>query len=230
MISCAPVLIGATWMVTHKSLSSLLTFHLLFSLIFLVVTPTFTTVLQYSHSTICATFSSTTDLNVFPLQLHFYLLCFLPSCSFRHTAAWDLCPPRCFTMHFLILGATSTFSCTKPLSFFCLDASLKHLYSPSPCNIFTSLHWNCYSDFVPVRLWLQTPCKKEDSCKFKVAQCRLYFPALTKCICCWNARLSSLWFTISYLTAFSDITGIQRSFPLNLGLMHKLQEKNNSFL
>lgn len=56
--------------------------------------------------------------------------CLLPNSG--RLLACDLCPLGCFTMHFFIVGAIATFSCTKPLSFSCSDTSLKHFYPPPP--------------------------------------------------------------------------------------------------
>lgn len=147
-------------------------------------------------------------------------ICFAPCLlvASGRLLAWDPCPPGCFTMHFLIVGTTSTFSCTKPLSFSCSDMPLRHFFSPPPPpatfavlyigTVTLSLYESAFAALIANvfrQFWVQ-----EHSCKFRVAQCQLYFPAVTKCICCWNASLSSLWSPFSYLTAFSDITGIQR--------------------
>lgn len=44
--------------------------------------------------------------------------------------AQDLCPLSVLLCNFLIVGATTIFSCTKSLSFYCPDSSLKPFSSP----------------------------------------------------------------------------------------------------
>lgn len=134
MTSCAPVFIGATWLVTHKSFSSLLTFCDCPVSYFWLSLQHLLQLSNNSNSKKLCYFFFHTDLNVFPLQSHFCLLCFLSSCSFRQTTCLGSLVCWVFFCAFHHCGTTSTFSCTTLLSFSCSNTSLKHFYSPPPMH------------------------------------------------------------------------------------------------
>ena len=152
--------------------------------------------------------------------------------------AWDLCPPGCSTMHFLIVGATSTFSHTKPLPFYCSDTSLKCFYSTHPCPM-------QYLHFFALELLLLPLYLSDFDCKhlqailsaraqLQIQRCTV--PALLSCtdkmylLLKCKTFFSVIHLFISYCFLRHYRSSETRSFPFDLVLMHKLQEKNNSFL
>lgn len=100
--------------------------------------------------------------------------------------------------------------------FLVLTAFKTLFFSLPPCNICSSLHWNCHSVFVQVS-FCSFNCKRLQATLSARAQLQIQsctVPALLSCSDKMYLLLKCKPFfsmiTISYLTAFSDITGIQR--------------------